>query len=394
LSKVKVILGVDAITWPLNGIGRYARELAKRLPGSDEIGEARFFAHGKIVSNGELIAIADGSPSSPTMIGWRFFSSMRRRFIHSPVAAWGYSRVLPVFERARLRAFSDYLFHSPSYLLPGHGGPSVTTIHDLSVFKFPQWHPQYRVKRLNDAIDKTIKTASHIITDTETVRQEVIEYFSLPADMVTAVPLGVDSRFVYCEPSVTTQLLSSYGLKPGEYSLCVATIEPRKNIDQLITAFGNLPVSLQRKYPLALVGDYGWNSGKIHNLISDAEQKGRLRYLGHIPEEGLTALYSGCRAFLYPSLYEGFGLPLAEAMACGAPVMTSDCSCMPEVVGDAGILVDPCDILSISAGIERVLTDDAWRRSAMKRGVARARSMAWESTVCRTIDVYNLVWNG
>jgi glycosyltransferase involved in cell wall biosynthesis len=393
LSKVKVILGVDAITWPLNGIGRYALELAGRLPVSDEIEELRYFAHGKFVSAGELKAISRGELASAASYGWRLFSEVKHGLRNSRVAAWGQMKVLPVIEKMRLKSCADYLFHSPSYLLPGHGGPAISTIHDLSVFKFPQWHPKYRVKRLNAAIGRTLSIASHVITDTEVVRREVIDYFALPEDKVTAIPLGVDKSFSVLKDSETAPLLNAFGLKPGEYSLCVSTIEPRKNIERLIRAFENLPAALQRQYPLVLVGDYGWNSGDIHRLISNAEEKGMVKYIGHVPDGALPALYSGCRAFLYPSFYEGFGLPLLEAMACGAPVLTSDCSCMPEVVGDVGMLVNPQDILSISNGIERVLTDEAWRQPATERGLARAHAMTWENTVSLTVDLYNLVWN-
>jgi alpha-1,3-rhamnosyl/mannosyltransferase len=247
---------------------------------------------------------------------------------------------------------------------------------------------------MNKGIEKVLKTASHLIAVSETVRQEIINLFSWPDDKVTAVPHGVDSTFFPRGPSETIPILRGFGLTPGGYTLCVATIEPRKNIGGLINSFERLPLSLRQSCPLVLAGDIGWNSEGIHKQIKEAQRRGWLKYLGYVREAFLPALYSGSRAFLYPSLYEGFGLPLLEAMACGAPVLTSNCSSMPEVVGDAGILVDPCDILSISNGIERILTDDTWRIHAVERGIKRARPMTWDVSARKTVEVYRRVWDG
>jgi glycosyltransferase involved in cell wall biosynthesis len=391
---MKVIFGVDAITRPLTGIGRYAWELAKRLPASDDIQEVSFFTYGKFLTREALLCIGDDSSRTPAHLRWDLISALRRRLARSLIASWAYGKVLPALGRVRLRSYADYLFHSPSFLLPCHDGPSISTIHDLSIFCFPQWHPQNRVRRMNKEIEQTLKKASHLITDSETVRQEIIKHFLWPAGKVTAVPLGVNSTFFPRGPSETTPILSSFGLTPGAYALCVATIEPRKNIEQLISAFEKLPLSLRQSYPLVLVGDIGWTSEGIHKRIDEARRRGWLKYLGYVREVFLPALYSGCRAFLYPSLYEGFGLPLLESMACGAPVLTSNCSSMPEVVGDAGILVDPCDILSISNGIERVLTDETWRSRTVALGIERARPMTWDVSASKTVEVYRQVWDG
>jgi alpha-1,3-rhamnosyl/mannosyltransferase len=394
LSKVKLILGVNSITYPLNGMGRYALELAKGLLNSGEIADIRFFYHGKFIRGDEPAAIAEGTSGNAAAFGWRMFSALKRGLRDSPAAAWGYARVLPLIERSRLRAYPDYIFHGTSYLLPDHAGPAVTTIYDLSTFRHPEWHPAYRVRRLNLAIKRTLDRASRIITISETVRQEIINYFNVPGEKVTAIPLGVDACFRRRGNAETASLLASLGLTHGAYTLCVSTIEPRKNICRLVEAFCSLPAALRQAYPLVLAGDYGWKCEDAHRLISAAEQTGTVKYLGHVPEQALPALYSGCRAFLYPSLYEGFGLPILEAMAGGAPVLTSDCSCMPEVAGGAALLVNPRDVRAVARGIERTLTDEMWRAEAVERGLIRARSMTWDSTVMKTMEVYKKVWAG
>ena len=393
-EKMKIIFSVDAITRPLTGIGRYAWELAKRLPGSDCIQEVIFFSNGKFVSYDELLSIGDSSPVNAARIQWRVLSTLRRGLARFPIASSAYGKFQPVAGKIRLKPYGDYLFHSPNYLLPPHDGPAIATIHDLSIFSHPEWHPETRARRLNRAIGKTLRKAAHLITDTETVRQEVIDYFSWPFDKVTAIPLGVGDTFYRREPSEIISILGKFGLIHGAYSLCVGTIEPRKNIERLIRAFEKLPVTLQQSYPLVLVGDRGWNSKGIHKTIDEGRRKGWLKYLGYVPESHLPALYSGCMAFLYPSLYEGFGLPLLEAMACGVPILTSDISCMPEVAGGAAILVDPADISSITAGIEKALTDEAWRLRAIALGLRKAESMTWDMSVQKTVEVYSRVWNG
>ncbi|HTZ18583.1 MAG TPA: glycosyltransferase family 1 protein [Dissulfurispiraceae bacterium] len=389
---MKIILGVDAITRPLTGTGRYALELAKRLPLSAEICEAIFFAHGNFVSQGALLNICEGTSVNSSDIRWHIISMLRRRLAQSPLFSNTYNKLIPIIGKVRLRPYSGYLFHGTGFLLPPHDGPSVVTIHDLSVFRRPEWHPRTRVKRQNAVIGRTLGMVSHIITDSETVRQEVIDYFSWPAERITAVPLGVNGRFIRRDHDEVNRVLGDFGLTDGSFTLSVATVEPRKNIERLIMAYEKLPVSLRSRYPLVIAGDNGWKSEDIHDLMDEAKRKGWLKYLGYVPDSCLPALYSGCRAFLYPSLYEGFGLPILEAMACGAPVLTSNCSCMPEVAGDAGILVDPKDVESISAGIEKALTDDQWRLQAAERGIGRSRSMTWDISAHKTVEVYRKVW--
>lgn len=392
-EKMRIILGVDSITRPLTGIGRYAWELAKRLPGSEELRTAIFFAHGKFISREQLLGIGDESAFNPSRVQWSILSSIRRRLARYHLASSVYGKLMPMVGRMRLHSYSDFLFHSPSYIIPPFDGPSIATIHDLSAFRYPQWQPQSRVSRMNTAIDGTLKRAAHLIADSETVRREIIDYFSWPTEKITAVPLGVDNSFYPLTPDITGPVLGSFGLTHGSYALCIATIEPRKNIDRLIKAFELLPPYLRQNFPLVLVGDIGWNSDVIHKQIDLASRKGWLKYLGYVPESNLPALYSGCRAFLYPSLYEGFGLPLIEAMACGAPVVTSNRSCMPEVAGDAGLLVDPEDVLSIAEGIERVLADEKWRSFAITLGIERTRTMTWDVTAQKTVKVYRQVWD-
>ena len=241
---------------------------------------------------------------------------------------------------------------------------------------------------LNLAFPQSLRRATHLITDAESVRQELIQRIGWPADRVTAVPLGVDVAFRPRDMAQLEPLMQRLGLRLNEYSLFVGTIEPRKNVDRLLSAYEALPAKLRRSFPLVLAGERGWRSAEVHARIARAESAGWLRYLAFVPEDELPKLYAGARLFVYPSLYEGFGLPVLEAMASGTAVITSNVASLPEVVGDAAMLVDPKDIDQLAHALQELLQDDQKRANAGAAGLARAASFTWSECLSKTIDVY------
>ena len=176
----------------------------------------------------------------------------------------------------------------------------------------------------------------------------------------------------------------------SEYGLCVATIEPRKNIVGLLAAYRLLPDTLRRRFPLVLVGDRGWHNEEILGDIVRAMREGWLRYLGYVAEGDLPLLFSGARMFVFPSFYEGFGLPVLEAMASGLPIVCSNRASLPEVTGEAALLVDPDDVVALGSAIERALEDEQWNRDARPASIERASQFSWDTTAKRTVDVYRL----
>jgi alpha-1,3-rhamnosyl/mannosyltransferase len=172
---------------------------------------------------------------------------------------------------------------------------------------------------------------------------------------------------------------------PDSYLLFMGTIEPRKNLLRLLHA---AELAGSRIGPLVIAGANGWGSDEVASRIHSLQRAGRLTYLGYVPDEVRPALISGARAFVYPSLYEGFGLPILESMSCGVPVLASNVSSLPEVVGDAGVMVDPQDVDAIAAGMTRLWQDDALRRELAAKGLKRARSFSWERTASQTLSVY------
>lgn len=233
-----------------------------------------------------------------------------------------------------------------------------------------------------------LKRADLILTDSDFSRTEILDAFNLPEGGVKTIPLGVDARYRPRAPELLTEVLARYGLHGGEYALSVGTIEPRKNLERLIEAYRSLPTWLRTDFPLVLVGNEGWNSAAIHARIAEGQREGWLKYLAHIHEQDLPAVYAGARMFACVSLYEGFGLPVLEAMASGVAVLCSSAASLPEVGGDRVHYVNPLDGESIRDGLCLLLSDEAERNRLARGGQERAAQFTWERTVDDTVAAY------
>jgi alpha-1,3-rhamnosyl/mannosyltransferase len=267
----------------------------------------------------------------------------------------------------------------------------VATIHDLSHIHYPDFHPRERVRFMERQLPRTLARANRLLTDSEFVRQELVALLGVSPERVTAIPLGVDVCFKPRGAEETGPVVGGYGLAPDRYVLAVATLEPRKNLAGLLRAFSRLPEKLRRRYPLALAGGRGWRCGSLESMMHALESAGEVRRLGYVPAGDLPLLYAGATAFAYPSFYEGFGLPPLEAMASGVPVLSSCGSSMSEVVGEAGILVDPHDDEAMVRELARLLEDAELRRNLARKGLDRAAMFSWKNCVLDTVDVYRQV---
>ncbi|AEG61871.1 glycosyltransferase family 4 protein [Desulforamulus ruminis] len=385
---MRVVLATEAIKQPLTGIGRYTWELASRLLEHPSVHSIRYLSQGRWKNSKEVLGC--GTSKGKGGNGKKQKEGVfYQQLVRSKAVGNVYDLLYPFLVKARVNSKETDLFHGPNYLVPKLDIPTVVTIHDLSTIVNPKWHLPQRAARINKSIIRSLKNASQIITDSQAIRKEVLTYFGLPEDRVAAIHLGVDSVF---RPRTFANLqvpLGQFGLKPGSYSLCVATIEPRKNIMRLISAYRELPAQIRCQWPLVLVGERGWNSQEIHQEIIRAAQEGWLKYLGYIPQGLLPLLYAGCRLFAYPSLYEGFGLPIAEAMASGVPVLTSNRSSMPEVAGGASLLIEPEDEIALREGLSLALQDEGWRSRAVEEGLRHALEMTWDACIEKTIAVYD-----
>jgi glycosyltransferase involved in cell wall biosynthesis len=360
---VDLTLTVEALGPQLSGIGRYVSELCRRVPSEPGIDRVRYFANGRFV---------DGPHNHLDVRN-------RRQRIRLPR---GVQRRLV---QGRLRRA---LVHGPNYFLPRGVEAGIITVHDLSVLRYPETHPPERVKMFEREFHSSLERAAHVITDTATIRREIIEDLGVPEGIVTAIGLGVGDEYHPRSAAELEPELAPLGLRFGEYALCVSTLEPRKKIDELIRAWGDLPPHLRNSTPLVLVGSTGWLNDHLHDQIRRGTDAGWLKHLGFVPERVLLALYAGASLFIYPSTYEGFGLPPVEAMASGVPVLVANRSCLPEVCGDAVGYVDPDDVQEFGRAIAEALTNSTWRDQARAKGLKRASGFSWEKCSKETAELY------
>ncbi len=263
--------------------------------------------------------------------------------------------------------------------------PSVVTIHDLSPFFFPQ--ASRRVNRLYAgwAVRVAARPAAHLLAVFEFTRSEIIRWLDVPPERVIVTHNAADARFAPPDPAELDAFRRRHSL-PDQFVLFIGTLEPRKNLPRLIEAYAR--IAQATRAPLIIGGGRGWLYDAILARAAELNLGDRLHFAGYIPQEEQHLWYAAATIFAFPSLYEGFGMPPLEAMACGTPVITSNTSSLPEVVGDAGMMVDPTDTEALAAALLHLLGDADLRTELRRRGLQRARQFAWEATARRTLEVY------
>ncbi len=374
---MRIIINGHSLKPPLTGIGHYTQCLLQGLQHNARIRE--------------LVCIPKINNDDENLDKKNYWSTKINSFIRSlPGTYAALNKFRNINFKKKVASFSEknFIYHEPSYILRPYSGLKICTVHDLSHIHYPQYHPRERVKFLLKHLAISIEHAQHIITGSHFVRREIIDFFKLPANKITTVYHGVAKIFRPRAENDLKPVLARYQLLGKKYLLYIGTLEPRKNIERLIQAFCRLPPQWRAQYPLILVGSKGWCSYKLEKLIHQLTQKEQFYYLGYVPEEDLPYLYSGAHAFVYLSLYEGFGLPVLEALASGIPCMTSNVSSIPEVVGEAGLLVNPWDVDAITAALSRLLSDPVLRADLKRKGLLQAAKFSWQSCVNNTIDVY------
>jgi glycosyltransferase involved in cell wall biosynthesis len=263
--------------------------------------------------------------------------------------------------------------------------PTAIVVYDLVAF-LPEMQPQARAARIERAtIRPALRRARRLLCISAATEADLVDRFPAAAGKTAVVPLAADERFAAAHsPSELAAAAGRHGVEPGGYVLAAGTLEPRKNLLRLIRAHAALPADLRAAQPLLLVGPRGWEADEI--LAAAGRDAAAVRLAGYVPDDELAALYGGCTAFCYPSLYEGFGLPVLEALAAGAPTITSNLSSLPEVAGDAALYVDPRDEAAIAAALERLLRSPGERAKLGARGRARAAEFGWERVAAKVAD--------
>ena len=377
MTEKKLVVGINATSLlsPRTGIGQYVYCLGKELGKLGSIDPRYFYGHGW--SN----QLREEPIENIVAVKARI-----RRFIPR---AYVVSRVLTQarFTAGLLRSPVD-LYHDPNYLAYRFRGPTVITVHDISWIRHPETHPKDRLDAMDRYFPRSLEQAVAILTDCEFVKQELVDVFGVSPAKVRPVLLGVSSAFRPHAELECRAALSEHALEYGRYFLSVGTLEPRKNISTLVDAFSKLPAEIQMRCPLVMVGMRGWLTSAIEAKLRPLVDKGVVRLLGYVRDEHMPLIYNGALAFAFPSLYEGFGLPPLEAMACGVPVIVSSSSSLPEVVGNAGVSVEPMDVDAISAAMRQVFEDKRFASDLSQRGLVRSANFTWRRTAEETTRVY------
>ncbi len=372
---MRIAFNAIALLSPLSGIGQYAMELATRLAG-DPAHQAQFF-YG--------LGWSREVRAAPLPAARTLFPTLRRLIPNS----YAISRYLQGsnFSRVAKRAGFD-VYHEPNFLPFAFRGPTVTTVHDLSWIRFPQAHPIERVRAMHRYFEPGLRRSSLILTDSEFVKREVIEVFGIAPERIVSIPLGVGPLFRPHTPQETRAVLDAQGLTHGNYLLTVGTLEPRKNLIAALRAHAQLPATLQDAFPLVLAGGRGWHNDALDRELEPLLAAGRVRVLGYLSRTDLAALIAGANSLVYPSIYEGFGLPPLEAMACGVPTIVANVASLPEVVGDTGLLVEPHDHSALRDAMRQLIEAPEVRASLSARALLRAGGFRWDRCYADTIAAY------
>ncbi len=285
------------------------------------------------------------------------------------------------------------LFHEPHYVLPVlTPGRTIVTIHDCIHLMFPQYLPS-RLGHVyaRAAMWAAAKRSDRILTVSEASKRDILRFFDVPAEKIVVIPNAIDERF-WDPPDEDRidRIRERYQLQ-GPFILYAGNIKPHKNLERLIQAFHSVRQSGFDELKLVIIGDEISKHQTLRRTVHQLMLHQHVRFLGFQPDETLAVLYRLASVFVFPSLYEGFGLPPLEAMASGTPVVTSNVSSLPEVVGEAAVLVDPYDVESIADGIRKVLGDEAFEKELIRKGLERARQFSWERSVERVHEIYRQV---
>lgn len=368
---------LDSLAAPRAGIGYYTEHLTRGLIETSDVEITGVF-HGHAVTGSALLELLADPGAGSGGVGSKWLGRLKPVLRNMPGA---YALRQLVNDRRSARNADGFtLYHEPSFIPFQFPGPTVLTVHDLSHLRHPEHHPPKRVRFLEQHLPDAIQRAAAVIVDSQFTADEVAEFFPKAMDKVSAVPLGVEESIGVLPPVRVRSVLAEYGLPFKSYILSVATLEPRKNIAGLVRAYRALPSALQSQLPLVLVGGAGWRNRELESLLAERDGLGRVLLTGRVPRAHLAGLLNGARLFAYPSFYEGFGLPIAEARACGTPVLTTNSGAMAEIAGEDAFLVAPEEL---PQGLHQALL-------TMPESVAPFR-YSWQATAEKTLAIYRMV---
>lgn len=372
---MRVALNVSILQAPRTGIGEYCLQLGQHL-------------HHEGLAK---LALFDGwrwreDFPQAALPGYSRVSRLAKAVLPG---AYGLRRYLQqrCFSRGARQAAAQ-LYHEPSLWPLRFDGPMVMTLHDLTHVHYPQTQPRDRLREIERRLPDGLQQAARILVDSQAVADEASRYYGIPAERLQVAPLGYAERF---QPRSVAQLrpaLHGFSVEPRGYLLCVGTLEPRKNLQQALLAFLGLPAALRERYPLLLVGMPGWCGAALESLLQKALDSGQVRQLGYQDEHSVALLLAGAKALLFPSRYEGFGLPVLEAMASGTPVVACNSAAVAEVAGAAALYAEADDVEGFRQAISLLLEDALLWECQRELGLQRALHFSWARCARITAAVY------
>ncbi|WP_168185597.1 MULTISPECIES: glycosyltransferase family 4 protein [Acidiferrobacter] len=361
----KIAVDACSLYRPLTGVGRYTHELCREL--SQDLNTDVIFACGwrwqrdfpvplNADTRGRIEAIRAGLPGGQALI--------------YGVKALAY--------RALARYHRPNVVFAPGFLIPPLAVPTVITVHDLSHIRFPETHPAERLRLFLKHLGKSIARAAAVLTISQFSADEIVREFPDVRDRLHIIAPGV--RDIFTPNGDPHESVSPLSLPNDSrpFFLFLATLEPRKNLGRLLAAYAQLPARMRAEYRLVIAGQIGWKMDDLAGTLQQMVRAGEVQLLGHVRDQDLPGLYRRASALVYPSLYEGFGLPPLEAMACGCVTVVATTSAIPEACGDAGLYVDPWDTEGLAAAMIQIVEDTALRATLRERGFQRARLFRWE----------------
>lgn len=368
----KILVDSISLLFPLTGIGRYTYEVSKQLEEDNSLLIEYFYGY----YSKKLI-----QPSSSKEI-----KGLKSFILKNPMIKKMVRKILLSY--VHLFSKSYELYWQPNFI-PNSGIKAkkiVTTVHDFSFILYRDFHPKERIEYIEKYFFNNLDRSDMIITGSEYTKREILKYTKFKEDKIVVIYHGIDHNLF----KVYQKIELGFNL-PSKFILSVGSIEPRKNLLRLLKAYQGLPLEIKDEYKLLLVGFSGWENSEIISLIKELEEY--VQYLGFISDEELAQVYNLATLFVYPSLYEGFGLPVLEAMACGTAVVSSGLSSLPEVGGDAPLYCDPYSITDIQEKIVSTLADSSKRDSMVEKGLAQAQKFSWQKSAQEHKRVFALMLN-
>jgi len=357
------------------GIGTYVRNLVAALLAQDSTTQYTLLASGRPTPTYQF-------PSAPNVRGRNLL--LPDRYLNILWYRWR----VPV--PATLFSGKADIYHGPDFVLPplGHKIRKIVTIHDLAFLEHPEYAVPSLATYLRKVVPEAIANADIVATVSHEVSRTLITHFHTPPEKLTVIPAGVIT-----DPLLLSATRHKFGLR-HPLVLGVGTLEPRKNHLGLIKAFYQAQKKKQGPAMLAIAGGEGWLYEETRNLVAELKLERKVRFLGRVSDFELVTLYSMADVFAFPSFFEGFGIPPLEAMACGAPVITSNTSSLPEAVGDAALLIDPNDVQALAQAILDLLQNEQMRIVLIQKGYLQAQKYTWEQSARKMLQVYQNLYTG